>query len=312
MKYSGNSWYDSPDLIQLLHSKLPIYVQDRWNRQALKVRKATSREAKLSDFMELLQQEVDLVSDPLYSREANHEQAGGQDKERYTKRPRKVFGAQTPKTCPLCSLKHDLDECVMYLKKPVEERRRFLFKSRLCFCCYEPSSTNHTAKTCPKRRICNICNKEHPTGLHGYLRRRYSDDQRPSDAERPANVKSSCTKIEASIISLCVVPVKIYCKTKHIETYALLDNGSQGSFVKESIVDELNADGVSTTVTIKTLTGETSNHCKIVHGLQVSSTKEHQPTLRLPPCYTQRELHVESEEVPTPSKVKRWKYLNWC
>jgi len=56
--------------------------------QALKVRKATNREAKLSDFMELLQQEVDLVSDPLYSREANHKQAGGQDKERDTQRDR--------------------------------------------------------------------------------------------------------------------------------------------------------------------------------------------------------------------------------
>ena len=310
MKYSGNSWYDSPDLIQLLHSKLPIYVQDRWNRQALKVRKLTSREAKLSDFMQMLQEEVDLVSDPLYSREANQEQSSGQDKERYSKRPRKVFGAQTPKSCPLCSLKHDLDECVTYLKKPVEERRRFIFKNRLCFCCYKPSSIDHTAKTCPERRICNVCKKEHPTGLHGYVHKNSRNDQRSPDAEHLTKVKSSCTKVEASIISLCVVPVKIYYGAKHINTYALLDNGSQGSFIKESIIDELDADGVSTTVAIKTLTGETSSQCKIVRGLQISSSNENHPTLKLPPCYTQSELHVETEEVPTPSKVKGWKYLN--
>ena len=310
LKYSGNNWYDSPDLIQLLHSKLPTYVQDRWNRQALKVRRSTGGEAKLNDFMQLLQEEVDLVSDPLYSREANQEQSSGQDKERYTKRSRKVFETRTPKTCPLCSLKHDLDECVTYLKKPVEERRRFIFKSRLCFCCYEPSSTNHTAKTCPRRRVCDICKNEHPTGLHGYTRKNPGDNQKQSDAEIPSTVKTSCTKMEASIISLCVVPVKIYCKSKHIITHALLDNGSQGSFVKESIMDELNADGVSTTVTIKTLSGETTSQCKIVRGLRVSSSRENHPTINLPPCYSQAELHVEADEVPTPGKVQRWRYLN--
>ena len=70
MIYSGNSWYDDPELIQLLHSKLLIYLQDRWNRQALKIKKTKGYEAKLTHFMDLLEQEVYLVSDPLYSREA--------------------------------------------------------------------------------------------------------------------------------------------------------------------------------------------------------------------------------------------------
>ena len=66
---------------------------------------------------------------------------------------------------------------------------------------------------------------------------------------------------------------------------------------------------MSTTVTIKTLTGVTSSQCKIVHGLQISGINEHTPTLKLPPCYTQQEIHVDQEEVPTPKKIQQWKYL---
>ena len=226
-----------------MHSKLPVYVQDRWNRQALKVRKTTGNEAKLEDLMELLQREVNLVSDPLYSREANLNQWS--EKKDDGQKNRKVFMSNTSKTCPLCSLHHDLDDCLTFLRKSAEERKRFVFKSRLCFSCYEPSSAGHSAKTCPKRRTCNICKMSHPTGLHGCTRERvdFNKDQPtvklPHFKENPFvappdKVKSSCTTLHASVISLCVVPVRLYSKVKQVSTYALLDNGSQGSFLKES------------------------------------------------------------------------------
>jgi len=57
------------EIIELIHSKLPTYIQDRWNRAALKIRKSQKRKPSLHDFLELLQEEISLATDTLYSRQ---------------------------------------------------------------------------------------------------------------------------------------------------------------------------------------------------------------------------------------------------
>ena len=110
--YSGNSWYDITELIRLLHSKLPIYLQDRWNRKALKIRMTKGYEAKLTNFMDLLEPDVYLVSDPLYFREVTFKMPCSldKDKDKRFKNGKKlslILCSAAP-VCPLCSSMHDL------------------------------------------------------------------------------------------------------------------------------------------------------------------------------------------------------------
>ena len=66
----GRASDNSPELLQLLQSKLPNYLQDRWNRTAYKVRSKYQREPGIKDFVDLVSKETVLLDDPLYSREA--------------------------------------------------------------------------------------------------------------------------------------------------------------------------------------------------------------------------------------------------
>ena len=72
------------------------------------------------------------------------------------------------------------------------------------------------------------------------------------------NVQSlSCasTKCRSDVISMDVVPVQI-ChldSNKVLDTYAILDKCSQGTFVKEEIIEALGITGAETRVTVKTL-----------------------------------------------------------
>ena len=66
----GRASDNMPELLQLLQSKLPIYLQDRWNRTAYKVRSKFNREPGIEDFVKLISKETVLLDDPLYSREA--------------------------------------------------------------------------------------------------------------------------------------------------------------------------------------------------------------------------------------------------
>ncbi|XP_057302738.1 uncharacterized protein LOC130636904 [Hydractinia symbiolongicarpus] len=131
---------------------------------------------------------------------------------------------------------------------------------------------DHIAVSCPKKRKCDVCDEPHPTGLHGC---RHKD--KPSDGNKPIGVNYSKLKIE--VISLNVVPVKISHPSSTVEiiTKALLDNGSQGTFVHESILEELN---------------DSSNR------------------LNLPRVFSRKFLPVDKEDIPTPNKVAKWSYLN--
>jgi len=81
-------------------------MQDPWNTHAYNICKRKDTEARLEDFILYLEEEVDQAADPLYSREATFliGQFGFY-----------LFG--------------------VYLKKPVDQHCRFLFKSRLCCVC---------------------------------------------------------------------------------------------------------------------------------------------------------------------------------
>ena len=319
MSYSKNDWFDSPELIQSLHSKIPTYFQDKWNRKALKIRNKIGKEARLNDFLAMLEEEVNLATDPLYSREAiTHSISADSSLKKYdsTKHKMKTLVLATPKLkCPDCELNHDLDECKQYLKRNIEERRRFLFKNRLCFCCYKPTSTEHMAKNCKERRQCRICRAEHPTGLHGYKRIEKSTVKKKEIKDEPERgeivVKTGYSKMEAEVISLCVVEVTLKHKhsSKEVQTYALLDNGSQGTFIKEDVPRQLGVQSIPATIQIKSINGEVQENCRAVDELYVSDVTNNN-VIRLPRTYSQKSLPVDSDDVPTPGKIVKWKYLD--
>ena len=59
--------------------------------------------------------------------------------------------------------------------------------------------------------------------------------------------------ITAKIISMCVVPVKfgLFRTKEKVSTLAMVDNYSQGTFMKESIKKKLGINGNKTEITIK-------------------------------------------------------------
>lgn len=130
-----------------------------------------------------MEREVEVATDPVFSREALEKV--GPDKVK--PKPLLQFRARTTQkltshvitgvnrtsneqnqrkdVCYLCGGTHDLDDCKDYMKKTLTERRKFLFEQRLCYACYK---TGHRSRGCTKKRQCKVCLGCHPTGLHDY------------------------------------------------------------------------------------------------------------------------------------------------
>jgi len=170
------------------------------------------------------------------------------------------------------------------------------------------------------KRVCSVCKETHLTGLHGYVRQSYN--RRPHSYQKKdveqKDLTNGCVAtggLLSSSISLCVVPVRL-CHHERpnisIETFALLDNGSQGTFVRADVLNQLNVTGIKTSLSLKTIHGEQREDCFVVEGLQVKSLQSgRSESVPLPRTFTKSMLPVESEDVPTADKLNsKWSYLD--
>ena len=93
--------------------------------------------------------------------------------------------------------------------------------------------------------------------------------------------------------------------------YAMLDNCSQGMFIKEDIYKNLGAVVREADITVKTVNGEQSMKSTAVSGLRVASSiaGNKEIWLHLPPAYTREDIPVDIEEVATRENIKSWDHL---
>ena len=125
------------------------------------------------------------------------------------------------------------------MEKSPKERTKILAKGKLCFGCYQPMTENHNAKSCKQRLVCRLCFELHPTGMHDYMKRKTNEDHDNTQPRELGTDTVKCAsvngKLDAEIISMCIVAVWVGHKStrKMVMTYAMLDNCTQGSFIKE-------------------------------------------------------------------------------
>ena len=97
------------------------------------------------------------------------------------------------------------------------------------------------------------------------------------------------------------------CKQRRVCT--ILDCCSQGTFINTDLARKLKADGMKTTIKIKTLNGEDTQESEAISGLKVSKSIGKPVWIDLPVTYSKTDLPVGDEDVVTPNKIKEWKYL---
>ena len=106
-------------------------------------------------------------------------------------------GSKSSLKYQFCGVNHDFDDCQFYNQLSVEDRSSFL-KNKLCYGCYREITSTYTARTCNKRRVCKVCQGEHPSGPHGYKmkRKKKSDNETGKKVQQPEARNSNWTGIK--------------------------------------------------------------------------------------------------------------------
>ena len=231
---------------------------DRWNRTTYNIRKRQECEPSLSDLIKFMDQETTLVNDPISSREelqGNSERSGKPNGKRYRRVESLAIEGKIG-NCPFYSARHDIERCDEIKKLQVNESSKVFFKRELCYACCQHIGDGHNSKTCTKRRKCRDCHGKYPTILHDLQLKKKGKSKlekeiRKKEADIADSTGLTCASTKMKqVIRMFMVAVKVRSKISNTEvrTWVMLDNCSQGSFVKKTLLEELKVEGKSTTL----------------------------------------------------------------
>ena len=334
---------NSEDTLKRITSKLPSSVGVKWCRFANKMLKSEERLSTFHDVVKFVTQEADLATDPVFSPEALKEarkneiassSISGNDTNRNTtwrkggrrdKSESSFLTSATPteeqsppcSSCPFCNSKHhNLESCSRFMKKTVKERKAFVQEARICFGCL---CYGHMSRKCRNRKVCKTCSMPHPTVLHDESKvspKHSNEDQAGvvQSAEATSSCTSTCnaTGATGAITNSMIVPVQIYHQDspeRQVVIYALLDPASNGTFIKNSILEELQVNGVETQLKLNTMHGSEVVATRRVGGLIVERMDK-EVHIELPKTYTRNEIPSKRNEIPRPESAAKWPHLS--
>ena len=110
-----------------------------------------------------------------------------------------------------------------------------MFHNKPCYCCVSAISFNDNARNCKSGKECKVCNKRHPTFLHGYKAEKSKITQPDDNSSEELKVNPNCATANTKfdVIIMCVIPALVPHKLSNCiaNTYAMLVSCSQATFM---------------------------------------------------------------------------------
>ncbi|XP_066603091.1 uncharacterized protein [Prorops nasuta] len=184
------------------------------------------------------------------------------------------------KECPLCSGAHYLAKCHRFQKKEVRDRRSILRRYRLCFNCFR----SHMYAVCDSPKRCAVCQEKHHTLLHskgegktvgnttGSTKTSKESDFKPNENTATVNTLTASIIRPCSTVLLANAQVILYgAQGRQYQARTLIDQGSEASFLTESVVQLLKLHKRGTDVPLSGLGATKTGSAKFSTSVYVGS-----------------------------------------
>lgn len=224
-------------IIFMMTSKLDGATCRKWEEH----RNSLSDSPTLDDFYSFLRNRADVLE----TVEFNKVDTSKSEKTSHGKEHKvtKSFVASNEKTssksCVICNKDHFLHECDKFKNMSLEKRSSEVARLKLCLNCLRPG---HRSSRCFKKG-CQHCNSKHNTLLHAQsVDKNNESSNLPGSSQGDSdNNKVSLSAVMPGQVLLCTAQLEILepISNKTYTVKALLDSGSQSSFVSETLQRKL-------------------------------------------------------------------------
>ncbi|KAK0142848.1 hypothetical protein N1851_019212 [Merluccius polli] len=205
--------------------------------------------------------------------------------------------------CPHCNNKeHFLNACTEFKKLNTNQIVRWITDGQRCWKC----GRTHKPEVCTLKRPCNTCKEQHLTVLH---------DAVQQTQKSVLMVTAPTAKVyldrpnRSPKVMLNVVKVLLHNQDRVLETYAVLDDGSERSIILPHAVQRLNLTAQPETLTLRTV------HQDVVqlHGASVafyvSSLTKPERKYHIHQAFTADNLGLSEHSYPVRTLQRRYKHL---
>ncbi|UYV71077.1 hypothetical protein LAZ67_8001639 [Cordylochernes scorpioides] len=177
--------------------------------------------------------------------------------------------------CLFCENNHQSKDCITAQSMPFKDKRAKIYEKRCCLKCLKPG---HLAKACKRTVQCNICAKGHYVLLCPDLPCNRKEKTHVSEVVQSALANQQCTRD----VTLMTLMVNIMGNNGYRRVRALLDPGSQKSYILESTALEVKLEPIGNVNIAHSLFGgtQTETKCHKVYTVALCSNLSELDTLR--------------------------------
>ena len=153
----------------------------------------------------------------------------------------------TANTYLICIKKYKIEKSVNLIAMDVNQRGQLGKEKRLCFSCFD--SADHQSRDCLRKKRCKMegCNKYHHPRIHGaepvFVAQPPLNSASPVstlNAAAPVFVGVLSVNCAPSVVLLQIVPIAVATSSEvKVNTFALMDCGSQTSLILETFSDAI-------------------------------------------------------------------------
>ena len=274
---------DSTGTIESIIDRLPKALQNQWVKRSSKIIN-TGREPTFQDLTSFVEERADdynskygqYIAEKRSAANTKPKQHDSSNKFRERKRNVTTLATNTSEvgtsaagiepTCMSASTSqetrnkcvhcdrpgHYIATCFRFKKLSLQEKREAVKKYNLCFCCLKPG---HNSATCDK--VCSKCSKKH----HYHMHEEKSDASKSTEDKKTAaaGVVALSTFKDRGRASLGVLRVRVQSENREVMCWALVDSGSNTTFIKRGVADELGIKGPEHIFSVNTLGGSASH-----------------------------------------------------
>ena len=327
---------NSTETLVQVSAKLPSYSSVKWCRYARDRRERTEDVVSFSDHVDFVKLEAELATDNVFSPNALKRERN-KESNRDSNSPASIYRGRNARRspsanslststkseanqhklrrsqtrCPSCQGNHSLEDCTEYKKRSLQARIAFVRESGLCFGCLKGG---HLSRACTTRLKCGTCAKPHPTSLHDDSKNKEGSTREgcsSNESTTPEAVSNCANAPDSNVINSMIIPVWLHHKDRpqsEVLVYALLDNASDTTFVKSSVLKKLGVEGPEVNLKLYTVHGRTEIPVQKVDGLMVERFDKRVQTV-LPKVYSRDAIPSRRNQIPRPETASRWPHL---
>ena len=326
-------------LLQLVE-KLPIDLKRKWLNRNYEITEG-GHLPRLDDVLDLVETETRKRSDPVFGGLIGFgtTSGSGTTQNKSTKfnsnQKRQVFATDSTNNkpvapckaakCPRCAGSHFLNQCASFRKMNVPDRLTFVKEKKLCINCF---MRGHSDDVCTRNWVCKApgCATKHNTWLHSAIVAATTcTTMNPPTAEDPVTrsrqVADTSQVVQGfptrkrivskiSKIALPIIPVVVSDPSGQflMNTWALLDSGSNSTFCTKQLINALKLKTKQTQIQMTTLGLENASVEALLADVRVEDPTREKSYL-LKGVLGRDQLNIKLDSLVTQDEIRAWPHL---